>query len=84
VAGIALLAVPGEPEPLGVIALVLLGAGGILAISLAFFAVGRSEDREREAAERADRAGRFTSERTPPKPGRPPRRPAAGRRRDHG
>jgi hypothetical protein len=77
VAGVALLAVPGEPEPLGVIAMVLLGAGGILAISLAFFAVGRAEDRDR-AAEEAARAGRFTT--SPP----PPRRSPSGRRRDHG
>ena len=75
-----LLAIPGESTALAVVAMVLLGGGLILAVSLAFFAVGRSEDRER-AAQDDERAGRFSSPRTPPD-GTPPRR-AATRRRDH-
>ena len=62
--------------------MVLLGGGLILAVSLAFFAVGRSEDRERTAQE-DERAGRFSSPRTPQDDG-PPRRSPATRRRDHG
>jgi hypothetical protein len=44
--------VPGEDATLAVIALLLMGAGAILGVSLAFLAVGRSEDEERAREER--------------------------------
>jgi hypothetical protein len=50
--------VPGEDTTLAVIAMLLIGAGAILGVSLAFLAVGRSEDEERarEAAARGSAA----------------------------
>ena len=56
VAGSVLLAVSNELSTASVIGFVLLGAGGIGAMSLAFYAVGRSEDEERER-ERERRGG---------------------------
>jgi hypothetical protein len=67
---VALLAVPGEDTARAVVA---IAVGGIGAIWLAFFEIGRSEDRERARRGRArpPAAG-------PDRPTRPPRR------RDHG
>lgn len=79
-----MLAATGESVAGGAIAMVLMGIGAIWLVSLAFFAVGRSEDRERER-ERAERAG--PAEPAPPAPeSAPPARRLrrAPRRRDHG
>ena len=43
----------------GVVSIMLIGIGGVLAVALVFLAVGLSEDRERaEEAERRRRSGR--------------------------
>jgi hypothetical protein len=63
--------VPGQDTALAVIAMLLMGGGAILGVSLAFLAVGRSEDRER-AAQAAARGSD------------PPHRAGPPRRRDHG
>jgi energy-converting hydrogenase Eha subunit E len=43
----------------GVVSILLIGIGGVLAVALVFLAVGLSEDRERaEEAERRRRSGR--------------------------
>lgn len=70
---VALLAVPGEDTARAVVAIAVGGIGAIWLVSLAFFEIGRSEDRERARRGRA----------RPPAdgPDRPPRPP---RRRDHG
>jgi hypothetical protein len=48
VAGAVLLVIGGTVAT--AIAMALLGFAGVIWVSMAFFAVGRSEDREREAA----------------------------------
>ena len=48
VAGVVVLAVAGEDETWAIIAMLLLGAGGIGAMGIAFYAAGRSEDEERK------------------------------------
>ena len=48
-AGIALLAVPGEDTARAVGAIAGLGLGGIAIVAAVFYAVGRSEDRDRAA-----------------------------------
>jgi len=68
VLGLVLILVGGDVLiPIGI---VLLGGAAVGAVSLGFFAVGRSEDRarEEEAAARGDAApgdGRITSRRPP-------------------
>lgn len=42
----------------GVVAIALIGVGGVLAVALVFLAVGLSEDRERAAEEERRRSGR--------------------------
>jgi hypothetical protein len=42
----------------GVVSIMLIGVGGVLAVALAFLAVGLSEDRERAEAEERRRSGR--------------------------
>jgi hypothetical protein len=42
----------------GVVSILLIGIGGVLAVALAFLAVGLSEDRERAAEEERRRSGR--------------------------
>jgi energy-converting hydrogenase Eha subunit E len=42
----------------GVISILLIGIGGVLAVALVFLAVGLSEDRERAEAEERRRSGR--------------------------
>ena len=62
VAGVALLLVGGTT--LNAVAATLLGTAGVIWVSLVFFAVGRSEDREREAS-RAAAEGRSAAKPTP-------------------
>ena len=70
VAGIVVLLVAGDSVAGKAIAVSLLGVGSVLAISMVFLAVGRSEDAEREAAA------------APPEPPDDPHpRPALDRRR---
>jgi drug/metabolite transporter (DMT)-like permease len=52
VAGIVLLVASGGDDTAGVVGFGLLGLGAILGTALAFYAVGRSEDVERESRER--------------------------------
>jgi uncharacterized membrane protein YccC len=52
VAGGVLSAVGDPPDAAGLAGFLLLGLGGILAVALAFYAVGRSEDLEREREQR--------------------------------
>jgi hypothetical protein len=47
-AGAVLLAVAGSSIAATVVAIVLMGSAAVIAVSLVFYAVGRSEDRERE------------------------------------
>lgn len=56
-AGIALLAVPGEDTTRAVASIGCLGVGAVLGVGAAFYAVGRSEERDR-AAEAARRQRR--------------------------
>jgi hypothetical protein len=51
-AGAVLLAVAGSSIAATVVAIVLMGSAAVIAVSLVFYAVGRSEDREREATAR--------------------------------
>ncbi len=53
-AGILLMAVSGGNAATGVIGLVLMGVAGIAGVSWGFYAIGRSEDREREERHRAN------------------------------
>jgi hypothetical protein len=83
VAGIVVGDVPGV-----VIACLLIGTAGVIAVSYIFLRIGLGEDRAREAeaAERAaraeaDRAARAEAEHKPPKPPKSPR--PAPRRRGH-
>jgi drug/metabolite transporter (DMT)-like permease len=48
-AGAVLLALAGGSTIVVVIAIALLGSAAVFAVSLVFYEVGRSEDREREA-----------------------------------
>jgi hypothetical protein len=50
VAGIVALAVGGDSTVVKATSVALLGVACVIAISLAFFAVGRAEDLEREAS----------------------------------
>jgi hypothetical protein len=52
VVGIVLLAATGADGTVGVIGFALLGLGAVLGTALAFYAVGRSEDIERERSSR--------------------------------
>jgi hypothetical protein len=69
VAGIVVLLVAGDSTAGKAVAVSLLGVGCVLAVSMVFLAVGRSEDAEREAAA------------APPPPDDPHPRPALDRRR---
>ena len=42
----------------GVISILLIGIGGVLAVALVFLLIGLSEDRERAAEEKRRRSGR--------------------------
>ena len=42
----------------GVISILMIGVGGVLAVALVFFMIGLSEDRERAEAEERRRSGR--------------------------
>ena len=48
VAGVVVLALSGDDETLAIVAMVLLGVGGIGAMGIAFYAAGRSEDEGRK------------------------------------
>jgi hypothetical protein len=52
VVGIVLLAATGADGTVGVIGFGLLGLGAVVGTALAFYAVGRSEDIERERSSR--------------------------------
>jgi hypothetical protein len=49
VVGFVLLAAGGGAVTTDAIAMVLIGVGGVLAVAMAFFAIGESEDRDRRA-----------------------------------
>jgi hypothetical protein len=49
VAGLVVLAAGGGAVTTDAIAMVLIGIGGVLAVALAFFEIGASEDRDRRA-----------------------------------
>jgi hypothetical protein len=57
VAGV-LVAALADGTAAGVIAILLIGAGGVFAVSLVFLLIGLSEDRERAEAEERRRSGR--------------------------
>ena len=48
VAGVVVLALAGEDQTMAIVAMILLGVGGIGAMGIAFYAAGRSEDEERK------------------------------------
>jgi hypothetical protein len=52
IVGIVLLAATGADGDLGVVGFALLGLGAVLGTALAFYAVGRSEDIDRERSSR--------------------------------
>jgi hypothetical protein len=54
VVGIVLLAATGADGDLGVVGFALLGLGAVIGTALAFYAVGRSEDIDRERSSRRD------------------------------
>jgi hypothetical protein len=49
VAGLVVLAIGGDAVAADAVAVGLMGAGGVLAVALAFFEIGASEDRDRRA-----------------------------------
>jgi hypothetical protein len=49
VAGAVLLAISGADGTVGIIGFALFGLGAVVATALAFYAVGRSEDIDRES-----------------------------------
>jgi len=55
VIGIALAAAAGGREVLTAIGTAVAGLGAVVGVSAAFWVIGRSEDREREAREREGR-----------------------------
>jgi hypothetical protein len=55
VAGLIVLAVSGGHTGWVAAALLIAGIGGVLVVSAAFYEIGRSEDRDREADERRGR-----------------------------
>ena len=71
----AVCAVAVSGELGAILALVLIGLGCVVAVSLVFAEVGFSEDRER-----AREAERRRKPRSPARPGRPGRRPLDRRR----
>ncbi len=71
-AGIVALAFGGDSTVVKAASVALLGVACVAAVSLAFFAVGRAEDAEREAAEQPPE---------PPPADEPHGRPALNRRR---
>ena len=71
VAAVVLAAVGGGTAD--AVAIALAGVGFVLAVSLGFYEVGLSEDRERERAE-LEAARRGEARRPTPRDGRPPRR----------
>jgi hypothetical protein len=80
IAGAVLAAVGGTA--VDVVGICLGGAAAVGAISLMFFAVGRSEDRAREEEEAQRRAASGTEPEPPDRDGRLQSRPLK-RRRDH-
>jgi hypothetical protein len=57
VAGV-LVAALADGTAAGVIAILLIGAGGVFAVSLVFLLIGLSEDRDRAESEERRRSGR--------------------------
>ena len=55
VVGIALAAAAGGSEVLTAIGTAVAGTGAVVGVAAAFWVIGRSEDREREARERDGR-----------------------------
>jgi hypothetical protein len=55
VVGIALAAAAGGREVLTAIGTAVAGSGAVVGVAAAFWVIGRSEDREREARERDER-----------------------------
>ena len=53
--GIALAAAAGGREVLTAVGTAVAGAGAVVGVAAAFWVIGRSEDREREAREREGR-----------------------------
>ena len=49
VAGLAVLAIGGGRVATDAVAMALIGIGGVVAVAMAFFAIGESEDRDRRA-----------------------------------
>ena len=55
VVGIALAAAAGGSEVLTAVGTAVAGTGAVVGVAAAFWVIGRSEDREREAREREGR-----------------------------
>jgi hypothetical protein len=55
VVGIALAAAAGGREVLTAVGTAVAGTGAVVGVAAAFWVIGRSEDREREAREREGR-----------------------------
>lgn len=55
IAGGVLMATAGGSEARFVVGMTLFGAAGVIAVALVFYAVGRSEDRDRAREEEARR-----------------------------
>jgi hypothetical protein len=53
--GIALAAAAGGREVLTAVGMAVAGCGAVVGVAAAFWVIGRSEDREREAREREGR-----------------------------
>ena len=53
--GIAIAALAGGSEALTAVGTAVAGSGAVVGVAAAFWVVGRSEDREREARERDGR-----------------------------
>ena len=53
--GIALAAAAGGREVLTAVGTAVAGTGAVVGVAAAFWAIGRSEDREREQREREER-----------------------------
>jgi uncharacterized membrane protein YuzA (DUF378 family) len=74
---VVVLVAGGGSDVTETIGLALIGIAGVVAVSLTFLAVGRSEDAERAAAA----AAKLDEEPGPPTPPRHDERPAVRRRR---
>jgi uncharacterized membrane protein YuzA (DUF378 family) len=71
-----LLALAGDSVTLKAVAFALFGIACVVAVSLVFFAVGRSEDEEREASRPAPPDDPHAGEAARRSRPRPPRRPS--------